>query len=53
MFLQYTQYTQKNRIAFIQCLANVEDVGLTFYKCYANIFLFTGYTDKEYMSYMM
>ena len=33
----YTQQVQKNCIAFIQCWANVEDVGPTLYNCYTNV----------------
>ena len=33
------QQTQNICITFIQCWANVEDVGPTLYKCYANAVL--------------
>ena len=32
-----TQQTQNICIKFIQCRSNVEDVGPTLYKCYANV----------------
>ena len=37
-----TQLTQNSCIPFIQCLANVFDVGQTLYKCYANVFTGQG-----------
>ena len=37
-----SQQTQNICITFIQCWTNVEDVGPTLYKCYANVFRLLG-----------
>ena len=36
------QQTQHICITFIQCCANVEDVGSTLYKCYTNVLWLLG-----------
>ena len=38
----YTQETQNISITFVQCWTNVEDVGPTLYKCYANVLCLLG-----------
>ena len=35
--------TQNICITFVQCQTNVEDVGLTLYKCYTNVLCLPGY----------
>ena len=38
-----SQQTQNISLTFIQCWANVEDVGPTLYKCYTNVLCLLGY----------
>ena len=40
--LRSTQYTQNICMTFVQCLANVEDVGPMFYKCSTNVLCLLG-----------
>ena len=37
-----SQWTQNICITFVQCWANVDDVGPTLYKCYSNVFCLLG-----------
>ena len=37
-----SQQTHNICITFIQCLSNGKDVGLTLYKCYANVLCLLG-----------
>ena len=41
------QQTQKIGITFIQCWANVEDVGPTLYKCYSDALCLMGYNNNN------
>ena len=40
------QQTQNICITFVQCWTNVEDVGLTLYKCYTNVLCLLGIPDR-------
>ena len=42
MYRVYAQQAQNIRKAFVQRRTNVEDVGPTLYKCYANALCFLG-----------
>ena len=37
-----TQQTQNICVAFMQCWANVKDVGPSLHKCYTNVFCLLG-----------
>ena len=50
-FLGKTQQTQNISITFVQCWTNVEDVGPTLYKCYANVLYLMGTTHEKNISY--
>ena len=41
-----SQWTQNICITFVQCWANVEDVGPPLYKCYTNVLCLLGYVSK-------
>ena len=40
--MYYTQQKQSICITFVQCRANVEDVGLTLHKCFTNVLCLLG-----------
>ena len=42
-FINTSQQTQNICMTFIQCWANVEDVGPTLYKCYTNVLCLLGW----------
>ena len=43
-----TQQTQNICITFVQCWTNVEDVGPTLYKCYANVLCLLGIQHESF-----
>ena len=42
IYVAYTKQTQNMCVTFVQCWTNVEDVGPTLYKCYANVLCLLG-----------
>ena len=49
--ISISQQTRNICITFIQCWANVEDVGPTLYKCYADVSCLLGYTERTMAVY--